>query len=121
MDVLPMFHFPSGASRRPLKRAEVILLILVIWAIHVALWFWGNWSEGVWQQAPAIDQAHDLRAAWLFWRALTSADLRALGHAWVHSSPVHTPIVPLALGLLMLGFGASRLAAEAILPLATLV
>ncbi|PYR34987.1 MAG: hypothetical protein DMF90_15200 [Acidobacteria bacterium] len=107
--------------RPPLKHPEVVLLILVIWAIHVALWFWGNWSEGVWQQAPAIDQAHDLKAAWLFWRALTSADLRALGDAWVHSSPVHTPVVPLASGLLMLGFGPSRLAAEVVLPLATLV
>ena len=88
---------------------------------HGLLWAWCNAREGVWLQRPATDQAHDLTSAWLLYAPLRALDLPAALRAWVVASPVHPPFVPLVSALLMLVFGASRLAAEAALPLFTVV
>jgi 4-amino-4-deoxy-L-arabinose transferase-like glycosyltransferase len=100
------------------SRRDVALLAGLA-AGHALLWWWSNTREGVWVQGPATDQAADLTTAWIFWRALAHADFASLARAWMHASPVHTPLVPFASALLMLAGGPSRLAAEAILPLST--
>ena len=84
--------------------------------VHALLWWWANHREGVWLQAPAIDQAHDLTTAWLFHRALAAIDPDGLARTWVAGSSVHTPLVPLCSAVLMRLFGATRVTAEAILP-----
>jgi 4-amino-4-deoxy-L-arabinose transferase-like glycosyltransferase len=107
----------TRAAWRPVD----LVFPLVLAAIHAALWWWANHREGVWLQVPAIDQAHDLRTALILRRALANGDMHAVVSGWVHASPVHTPLVPFASAILMLVFGESRLAAEAVLPLATAV
>jgi hypothetical protein len=87
--------------------------------LHAGLWYWCNRSEGVWTQAPATDQAYDLTTAWILWRAMAHHDVSAFVQGWMHASPVHTPFVPLVSALLMLCFGESRIAAEAVLPVFT--
>jgi 4-amino-4-deoxy-L-arabinose transferase-like glycosyltransferase len=89
--------------------------------MHACLWWWGNTREGVWVQGPATDQAADLTTAWMFWRALAHGHLGSFASAWMHASPVHTPLVPLASAFVMGIAGPSRIAAEAVLPVATAV
>ena len=89
--------------------------------VHAVLWYAAIDVEGAWRQAPAIDESHDLRTAWLFCRALNDGNLAALVHTWVHASPVHTPLVPFVSGVLMALFGESRVAAEAVMPIFTAV
>ncbi len=108
----------SAAIPRTLPAITVVLLLA---ALHGVLWYWCNQSEGVWTQAPATDQAHDLTTAWILFGAVGRHDLAAFVQGWMHASPVHTPFVPLTSALLMLAGGESRIVAEAALPLFTVV
>jgi hypothetical protein len=90
-------------------------------AFHAGLWYWCNWSEGVWTQGPSTDQAHDLTTAWIFYRALLHLDVTALANWWMHASAVHTPFVPFVSAVLMTLFGESRIVAESALPVFTAV
>ena len=100
---------------------DVVTFPLAIALVHAVLWYAAIDLEGAWRQAPAIDESHDLRTAWLFSRALREGDLAALVHTWVHGSPVHTPLVPFVSGVLMALFGESRVVAEAVMPMFTAV
>jgi 4-amino-4-deoxy-L-arabinose transferase-like glycosyltransferase len=93
-----------------------VLFVAGLSLVHALLWWWANHREGVWLQAPATDQAHDLTTAWLFHRALAALDPDGLVRTWVAGSSVHTPLVPLCSAALMWMFGATRVTAEAILP-----
>ncbi len=96
--------------------AADLLVVGGLSLVHALLWWWANHREGVWLQAPAIDQAHDLTTAWLFHRALAAVDPDGVVRTWVAGSSVHTPLVPLCSAVLMWAFGPTRVAAEAVLP-----
>ncbi len=89
--------------------------------VHAVLWYWANHREGVWLQAPATDQAHDLRSAWLLFQAIKRLDPGAMVWTWAHASGVHTPLIPFVSAVLMVVFGESRVVAESVLPLSTAV
>ena len=95
--------------------------VLLLSLVHILLWSWANHSAHVWLQVPATDEAHDLSTAWLFHRALESVDPNRLLRTWVSGSSVHTPLIPLGSAMLMRLFGASRIVAQAILPVSILV
>src|SRR6266542_817325 len=110
--------FSGGWPGRPGLpwHATDVVFVAGLSLVHALLWWWANHREGVWLQAPAIDQAHDLTTAWLFHRALAAIDPDGLARTWVAGSSVHTPLVPLCSAVLMRLFGATRVTAEAILP-----
>src|SRR5262245_16535715 len=100
-----------------MRRAVAFALALAI--VHWALALWSIRREGSWAQAPATDAASDLTTALVMKRALVESGPRAFVHAWMHQSPVHTPLVPAASAALMAVLGESRPVAEGVLPLAT--
>ena len=113
---------PPVSETHPLGRHRWDFLFPIALAVlHAVLWHTANRLEGVWFQAPATDQSHDLRTAWLFYHAFADANVTGVVDAWINGSPVHTPFVPLTSALLMLAFGESRLSAEFILPVYTAI
>jgi len=110
----------APALRARWRRADVMALASLS-VVHAFLFFLCNRWEGVWRQVPAIDQSLDLTTAWRFYHALSDRAFFDVASVWMHSSPVHTPLVPLGSALLMLVAGESRVVAESVLPVSTAV